>query len=233
MRLIADGVLGALHRLLSGDAELWGIAGRSLAISLGATVVAFLVGVPAGLHIVMAHPRLKRPLATLLFAGMGLPTVLVGLVLTLLLWREGPLGSLDLLYTPWAILVGQVCIALPVIAGLTAASVDALDPRIPLQVRALGAGTFQTARLLAAEARAGIAVAAAAGFGHALSEVGAAMMLGGNVAGSTRVLTTATVLEARMGRFDAAIGLGALLLAISLAANALVVFLGMPRREAR
>ncbi len=150
---------------------------------------------------------------------MGMPTVLVGLVLTMLLWREGPLGDLGFLFTPTAVVLGQIVIAFPIVAGLTTSAIQGIEPRVVLQIRALGASGVQAARLLALEARRGIIVAVLAGFGHALSEVGAAMMLGGNLAGETRVLTTATILAARMGKFDLAVGLASLLFAIALLVN--------------
>ncbi len=219
MELIRDGLLAALTLLLRGDPELWGIAARTVLISGGATLVSVALGVPAGLLVALGRVPGRRFVLALLFTGMGLPTVLVGLVLTVLLWREGPLGGLRLLYTPTAVLIGQAIIAFPVIAGLTAAAVQSIDPRVRLQVEALGATPVQAARLLAGEARRGVLAACMAGFGAAVAEVGAAMMLGGNLSGSTRVLTTATITEARMGRFDRAIGLGAILLAIAFLVN--------------
>jgi tungstate transport system permease protein len=229
MHPILDGISAAFRLLFSGDAELWGSTGRTLAISGSATVLAALAGIPAGVAVGLSRARSRRILVAALYAGMGLPTVLVGLLLTVLLWREGPLGSLGLLYTPAAMVMGQVVIAFPVVGGLTVSAIDAIAPRVRRQVEALGATRLQAARLLAIEARRGIVVATLAGFGHALSEVGAAMMLGGNLAGSTRVLTTATVLAARMGQFDLAIGLALLLFTIALVVNGGAVALSTSR----
>ncbi len=219
MHEILDGLLHGIRLLLSGDPEIWGTTARSLAISGSATVIAMLLAVPLGVWVAVGRIPMRRSVLAALYGGMGMPTVLVGLVLTMLLWREGPLGSLGLLFTPSAVVLGQTVIAFPIVAGLTASSVQGLEPRVLRQVRALGASELQAARLIAFEARRGIMVAVLAGFGHALSEVGAAMMLGGNLAGETRVLTTATMLAARMGKFDLAVGLASLLFAIALVVN--------------
>ncbi|MDB4981521.1 MAG: tungstate transport system permease protein [Myxococcales bacterium] len=219
MREILDGLLQGFRLLLAGDPEIWGTTARSLLISGSATILATLVALPFGIWVAIGRVPARGAVRAALYAGMGMPTVLVGLVLTMLFWREGPLGGFGLLFTPTAVTLGQVVIAFPIVAGLTASAMSAIEPRVVLQVRALGASPLQAARLLALEARPGLIVAVLAGFGHALSEVGAAMMLGGNLAGETRVLTTATVLAARMGKFDLAVGLAFLLFAIALFAN--------------
>jgi tungstate transport system permease protein len=216
---ILQGLTAGMHLLLAGDPEIWGTTARSLLFSGTATALAALAAIPFGIWIAVGRVPARRLFVAALYAGMGMPTVLVGLVLTMLLWREGPLGRFGLLFTPPAVVLGQIAIAFPLVAGLSHAAVNGLERRVLVQVRALGANGRQAAWLLAVEARRGILVALLAGFGHALSEVGAAMMLGGNLAGETRVLTTATVLAARMGRFDLAIGLGALLFAIALLVN--------------
>jgi len=219
MQEIFEGLLHGARLLFSGDPEIWGTTGRSLVISGCATLLATLLAVPFGVWIAIGRLPARRAFLAVLYAGMGMPTVLVGLVLTMLLWREGPLGGLGILFTPTAVVLGQIIIAFPIVAGLTASAMQGIEPRVVLQVHALGASGVQAARLLAFEARRGVIVAVLAGFGHALSEVGAAMMLGGNIAGETRVLTTATVLAARMGKFDLAVGLASLLLAIALLVN--------------
>ena len=219
MQEILHGLTAGITLLLTGDPEVWGTTARSLVFSGSATALAALVAIPFGIWIAVGRLPARRLFVAALYAGMGMPTVLVGLVLTMLLWREGPLGRLGLLFTPPAVVLGKIAIAFPLVAGLSHAAVNGLERRVVVQVRALGANGRQAAWLLAIEARRGILVALLAGFGHALSEVGAAMMLGGNLAGETRVLTTATVLAARMGRFDLAIGLGALLFAIALLVN--------------
>ena len=219
MQEILHGLTAGWKLLLDGDPEVWGTTARSLVFSGSATALAALAAIPFGIWIAVGRVPARRLFVAALYAGMGMPTVLVGLVLTMLLWREGPLGRLGLLFTPAAVVLGQIAIAFPLVAGLSHAAVNGLERRVVVQVRALGANGRQAAWLLAVEARRGILVALLAGFGHALSEVGAAMMLGGNLAGETRVLTTATVLAARMGRFDLAIGLGVLLFAIALLVN--------------
>lgn len=224
MELLTSGIGSALARLAAGDAELWSIATRTLGISGLATLLAIAGGIPAGLALAEARLPVRRLWLAVVYTGMGLPTVLVGLVLTLLFWSDGLLGSLRLLFTPAAMVAGQALIALPVVTGLTASAVQSVDARVRTQLLALGASPSQAAVLLAWQARRGVIAACAAGLGAAVSEVGAAMMLGGNLSGSTRVLTTATVTEARMGRFDTAIGLGVLLLLIAFAANAVIVF---------
>jgi tungstate transport system permease protein len=160
-----------------------------------------------------------------IYTGMGLPPVVVGLLVYLLLSRSGPLGFLGWLFTPRAMVLAQTLICFPVIVGLTMAAVLAVDPALRLQLRALGATAWQSAWALVREARTGIVVALVAGFGSIISEVGAVMLVGGNIRGSTRVLTTAIVLETRQGRFDTALALGLVLLAIAFAINGAVLAL--------
>jgi tungstate transport system permease protein len=149
----------------------------------------------------------------------SVPPVVVGLFVAMLLWRSGPLGDLRLIYSPTAIVIAQVIIAFPVVTGLTSASLQALDPRLQLQLRGLGASTPQMVWMLWREARLPLLAALMAGFGSVISEVGASMMVGGNIKGQTRVLTTAIVLETGKGEFDTAIGLGLLLLTITFLVN--------------
>ena len=219
MHEILQGLTAGIHLLLAGDPEVWGTTARTLIFSGTATALAALAAIPFGLWIALGRVPARRAWLAALYAGMGMPTVLVGLALTLLLSREGPLGWMGLLFTPQAMVLGQIAIAFPIVAGLTASAAQSVDARVVLQIRALGAGGLQTARWVAWEARRGVIVAILAGFGHAFSEVGAAMMLGGNLEGETRVLTTATVQAARMGQFDLAVGLASLLFAIALVVN--------------
>jgi tungstate transport system permease protein len=150
---------------------------------------------------------------------MGLPPVVVGLVVAMMLWRSGPLGDLRLIYTPGAIVIAQVIIASPVVTGLTAAALQALDSRLRLQLLGLGASNFQVIVSLWREARLPLLAALMAGFGSVISEVGASMMVGGNIRGQTRVLTTAIVLETSKGDFKVALALGILLLIITFSIN--------------
>jgi tungstate transport system permease protein len=219
MDLFASAVVQALRLLLSGDAETWQITLLSLRVSLTATVISLLVGVPLGTWLALARFPGRGLLLALVNTGMGMPPVVAGLVITILLWRTGPLGQLRLLYTPTAIIIAQVVLALPIVIGLTVAAIQQLNPRLRLQILALGATRWQYLWLLAREARLPLLAAAMAGFGAVISEVGAAMMVGGNIQGQTRVLTTATVLETSKGNFDLALALGLILLLLVYAVN--------------
>ena len=179
------------------------IALLTLKVTGLATLAAAVAGVPLGYLMGVREFRGRRVVVALANTGMGLPPVVVGLVVALLLSRQGPLGSLELLYTPAAIVAAQLIIALPIVAGLTAAGVQGLDAGMLLQIRAVAAGRLRTMWLVLREARASLLAAVLAGFGGAVSEVGASMMVGGNIEGQTRVLTTAAVLETSKGNFGA------------------------------
>lgn len=215
MDLIADGVRRALALILGGDPAVMEIMWLSLRVSGVATLVSVLLGVPLGALLAGHRFRGRQVLLGLINAGMGLPPVAVGLFVSLVLWRSGPLGFLELIYTPAAIIVAQVVIALPVVTGLTAAGVQQLDPRLPLQLKGLGASRWQAFLLLLGEARLSVLAAVMAGFGAVISEVGASMMVGGNILHHTRVLTTATVLETGKGNFDVAIALSVILVGLT------------------
>lgn len=210
-----------LQSLLAMRGELLEILGMSLLVSGAAVAVSMALGVPAGIWMALHRFPGRRFLVTLVNAGMGVPPVVVGLLVFLLLARSGPLGGLELLYTPGAMILAQVLIALPLVAGVTLAAVQALDERLTLQILSLGASRLQLYWKLVLEARLSMIAALAAGFGSVISEVGAVMMVGGNLKGDTRVLTTAIVLATRQGQFALAIALGVLLLALTLAVNAL------------
>jgi tungstate transport system permease protein len=217
---IANGLVRAIGLLLSGDAQVWSVVLLSLLVSGAATGISVLAGIPIGLGLAMARFPGRTGVISVVNSGMGLPPVVVGLVLSLLLWRTGPLGGLHLLYTPAAMILAQVVLALPLVAALTMTAVQQLDPRLWLQILALGAGRRQAALLLLREVRLPLLGAVIAGFGAVISEVGASLMVGGNIAGETRVLTTATVLETSKGDFDVAIALSAILLGLTLAVAA-------------
>jgi tungstate transport system permease protein len=199
--------------------ELLQITLLSLQISGIATAISLLIGLPLGTLLALGKFPGRSVLLSLVNTGMGLPPVVVGLFVTMMLWRSGPFGDLRLVYTPSAIIIAQVVIAFPVVTGLTAAALQALDPRLGLQLRGLGASTLQMVWVLWREARLPLLAALMAGFGSVISEVGASMMVGGNIRYQTRVLTTAIVLETGKGNFDLAIGLGALLLTITFLIN--------------
>jgi tungstate transport system permease protein len=215
MDLLFDGINHALAMILRGDPQILEIMWLSLRLSGLATLVSLVLGVPMGVVLALTHFRGRRLVLGIVNAGMGLPPVTVGLLVSLLLWRSGPLGALELMYTPSAIVMAQCIIALPVVTGLTAAAVQQLDPRLRLQLLGLGASRMQALGLLLREARLSVLAAIMAGFGAVISEVGASMMVGGNILHSTRVLTTATVLETGKGNFDIAIALSVLLLGLT------------------
>jgi tungstate transport system permease protein len=210
-----EGVRDAVALLLGGDGETWEIIALSLRVSLTATALAFLLGVPLGTALAFGRFRGRGLALAVVNTGMGVPPVVVGLVVTVLLWRSGPLGALGLLFTPTAMVVAQTAIALPLVAGLSAAALQHVDPDFRVQMQALGAGRVRSLWAVAVEARLPLLAAVMAGFGAVISEVGAAMMVGGNLAGETRVLTTAAVLEASRGAFGAALALGFVLLLLA------------------
>lgn len=210
-----------LHSLLAMRGELLEILLMSLLVSGGAVAISMLLGVPLGIWMGLHRFPGRRFLVTLVNTGMGVPPVVVGLLVFLLLARSGPLGGLELLYTPTAMILAQVLIALPLVAGVTLAAIQALDQRLTLQILSLGASRLQLYWKLILEARLSMVAALAAGFGSIISEVGAVMMVGGNLKGDTRVMTTAIVLATRQGQFALAIALSVLLLALTLAVNAL------------
>ena len=205
------------------------VVGLSLYVSGAALAVATVLGVPLGAGLALYKVPGRRLLELLIYTGMGLPPVVVGLVVYLFLSRSGPLGDLAWLFTPAGMISAQVIIALPVLMGLTYAAVESVDPALRLQVRALGATPRQVMWTVLSEARSGVLAAVVAGFGSIISEVGAVMLVGGNIEGQTRVLTTAIVLETRKGNFELALALGGVLLSLALAANALLLRLGRRR----
>jgi tungstate transport system permease protein len=212
------------------DPELWAVVWLTLRVTGCALLLAALVGIPLGTCLGLARFRGRRALTAVVYTGMGLPPVVVGLAVYLLLSRSGPLGFLDWLFTPQAMILAQSVIALPVIAGITLSAVAAVPRELLLQVRVLGASPWQARLAVLREARVGVLVALAAGFGRTISEVGAALLVGGNVQGHTRVLTTAIVLETGKGQFALALALAGWLLALTLAVNAAILGLqGRPQ----
>ncbi len=205
------------------DVAVVEIAGRSLQVTLSALAISALLGIPSGAALALAHFPGKRFVTALVYTGMGLPPVVVGLAVYMLLSRSGPLGNLGWLFSMQAMILAQVIIATPLVVGITMSSVLGVDPELRPQLRALGATRRQITHTILVEARFGVLVGLVAGFGSILSEVGAVMIVGGNIDGRTRVLTTAIVLETSRGNFDLALALGAVLLSLSLLANILVV----------
>jgi tungstate transport system permease protein len=219
MQLIWDGLVRAVGLMWSGDPEVLGVTWLSLRLSATATLLSLVVGIPLGTLLALVRFPGRRLVVALVNTGMGLPPVVVGLFISILLWRNGPLGFLELLYTPAAIVLAQFVIAAPLVIGLTLAAVQQIPERFRLQMQALGASRGQLLWVLVREARLLLLAALMAGFGAVISEVGASLMVGGNIRGQTRVLTTATVLETGKGNFDVAIALSVILLALTFVVN--------------
>ena len=196
---------------------------RSLQVTASALVISAVMGVPVGTWLALTRFRGQRLLNALIYTGMGLPPVVVGLVVYLFLSHSGPFGDLGWLFSIKAMVVAQVIIATPLVVGVTMSSVRAVDPALRVQLRALGATRWQATTAALIEARFGVIVGLVAGFGSIISEVGAVMLVGGNIDGRTRVLTTAVVLETRRGNFDVALALGIILLTLSFVANLIMV----------
>ena len=222
MELIWHGVLKAAELVFGLDREVWSITWRSLQISGCATFISLLIGMPLGIALALARFPGRGTTIALINTGMGFPPVVVGLFISIFLWLSGPLGFLELIYTPTAMVIAQVIIAFPIVAGLTMASFQALDPKLALQLLGIGASKPQLLWLLVREAKLPLLAAVMAGFGGVISEVGASMMVGGNIRNQTRVLTTATVLETGKGNFEIAIALGLILLGLTFAINLLL-----------
>src|SRR5512143_1265429 len=201
------------------DAEVFQITLLSLQISALATGLSLIIGLPFGTLLALGKFPGRSFLLSMVNTGMGLPPVVVGLFVAMMLWRSGPLGDWHLIYTPAAMVIAQVIIAFPVVSGLTTAALQALDPRLQLQLLGLGASRLQAVWMLWREARLPLLAALMAGFGSVVSEIGAPRMVGGNVRYQTRVPTTSIVLETGKGEFDTAVALAVLLLVITFLVN--------------
>jgi len=212
--LLVEGLREALRLLVAGDREVWSILLLSLQVSGSATLISLALGIPAGAGLALARFRGRGLVVSAVNSGMGLPPVVVGLFVTMVLWRSGPLGGWEILYTPAAIVIAQAVIASPIVVGITLAAVQSVPREFRLQLLALGASRAQMVWLVLREARLPMLAAVMAGFGGIISEIGASMMVGGNIKGQTRTLTTAMVLETGKGNFEVAIALSLLLLAL-------------------
>lgn len=219
MDVLVEGVRQALGLLLGGDREIVGVLWLSLQVSGTATLIALLLGIPVGAALALTRFPGRTLVVSAVNTGMGLPPVVVGLVVTILLWRSGPLGDWEVLYTPAAIVLAQAVIASPIVTGITLAAVQNVPAKFRLQLLALGASRVQMVWVVLREARLPMLAAIMAGFGGVISEIGASMMVGGNIRGQTRTLTTAMVLETGKGNFDVAIALSILLMALVFAIN--------------
>ncbi len=214
------------------DSEIWQITILSLKVSTLATIISLLIGLPLGTWLALGNFSGRSFILSIVNTGMALPPVVVGLVVAMTLWRSGPLGDLKLIYTPAAIVIAQTIIAAPVVTGLTAAALAALDPRLEQQLLGLGASRLQMVWFLWREARLPLLAALMAGFGSVISEVGASMMVGGNIRGQTRVLTTAIVMETGRGEFRQALALSTLLLIITYLINLALTLIQQKGRKA-
>ncbi len=226
-----DGFVGAWQLLLSGDAETWAVIRQSLVISLTATLFAMVVGLPLGAWLSISRFRGRGLLVAASNVGFGLPPVVVGLVLSLLLLRHGPLGALNLRFTPFAVILAQFILCVPIVTSLTASAIQGLNPRLRPQLVALGATKMQAIWLLLRETRIQLLVTGMAAFGAIISEVGASTMVGGNLPGSTRTMTTAIVMETGMGHYDRALAYSFILVLIVVIAFASLT--RIQQREAR
>lgn len=233
MDVFVDAIKQAFNLLVSGDPYLWRIIGRSLQVSGLAVLLGLLAGIPLGTWLGLTRFPGRGVAVALVNTGLALPPVVVGLFVYIILSRQGPLGSLGWLYTPGAMIAAQFVLAAPYVAAITLAAVQSVPPELRLQARALGASRWQATLLHLREARLSLMAAVAAGFGAVISEVGAVIMVGGNVQGETRVITTAIVLETRRGRFATAMAFGLILLVIAFTANAFItrVQQAQPRRR--
>ncbi len=195
----------------------------SLYVSGSALLIASLIGLPIGASLALKPPRAHKIIELIIYTGMGLPPVVVGLFVYMLISRSGPLGWLGWLFTPTAMIAAQVIIALPLVIGLTLTAVQSVDPQLRLQVRSLGASPAQVMRTILWEARLGVVAALLTAYGRLAAEVGAVMLVGGNIQSSTRVLTTSIVLETRQGNFELALALGGVLVVLTFMANFFLV----------
>jgi tungstate transport system permease protein len=231
MQVIWNGLVEALRLLFGGDAEVYQIALRTLWVSGLALCFAVAAGVPMGTVVALNSFRGRRLVVTLINTGMAAPPVVVGLLVALFLTRSGPLGSFRLLYTTWAMVIAQVVIALPIVMGLSLAALQQLDPGLRQQITALGADRRQSFLLLLREIRVALLATVMAAFGAVISEVGAVIMVGGNIKGQTQVLTGAIVQETRIGRFSVAIALALILMTLAFGANLALTFIQQQGRR--
>ncbi|MFP4167306.1 MAG: ABC transporter permease [Desulfonatronovibrionaceae bacterium] len=224
MQFFLDSLHSAVLLIRDMDPELLSIVQVSLKVSLSATGLAALLGVPLGFFVAMGDFPGRRAVITLLNTLLSVPTVVIGLLVYAFISRQGALGGLDLLYTQKAIVIGQTLLILPIVAAFTISALSRVDARYRRTALTLGANARQTAFLVLREARFGIGAAVVAAFGRAIAEIGVAMMLGGNARGFTRTMTTAMALEYNKGEFVLAVALGLILLGISLGVNIVLNF---------
>jgi tungstate transport system permease protein len=225
MSLLWEGVVAALRLIVTGDPDVYHAAYISLKVSVTAVFFAACFGVPVGFVVATKTFRGKRAVVAILNTLMSLPSVLAGLLLYSLLSRQGVLGPIGLLYTTKAMMIGQWILSAPIVTALCISAINAVDPAVAKTAQALGASRFQKARAVLREARFALFAAVAAGFGRVIGEVGCAIMVGGNIRGLTRTLTTAIALETSKGEFGRSIALGLILLVLAFGVNVLMQYL--------
>ena len=230
MDLIYEGIKKAFWLIITLDREVMGITWLSLKVSGIATLISLVLGISAGTLMALSRFPGRRLVVGIVNTGMGLPPVVAGLFVSIMLWRSGPLGFLGILYTPSAMIVAQTIIATPIVMGVSLAAIQNLPRKLRLQILALGATRFQMVWILIKEAKMPLLAAIMAGFGGVISEVGASIMVGGNIKGYSRVLTTATVMETSRGNFDVAIALSVILLLLAYLINLLLTHIQQRER---
>ncbi len=231
MELIWEGLSDAFGMILSGEPLVFSAAWRSLWISSLAVALATLLGLPLGIWLARARFRGNALVVLAFRAGIALPTVFVGMMCYAMFSRRGPLGPLELLYTPWGIVIGELLLAVPIIVGISHGAVKSLDPRVAETAWTLGAGPLRRWRTYVSEARVSVMLAILTAFARCVTELGIAMIVGGNIKFRTRTLATATALETSKGEFARGIALGTLLLVIALVVTALIGWLSREDRR--
>jgi tungstate transport system permease protein len=231
MELLLEGLKKAIEMILTGDPEILEITLLTLRVSLTAVLISTIIGIPAGMFLGLARFPGRKLLLAIINIGMGLPPVVAGLWITLFLWRSGPLGDLAWLYTPTAIIMAQILVSLPIVTALTSTAFQQINPKLILQVKALGATKFQLYWILMKEVKLAILAAIIAGFGRVIAEVGAAMMVGGNLSGETRILTTSIVMEVSKGNFDIALALSFILMTLAFIITFSLTYLQQRKRS--
>ncbi|MBT2693199.1 ABC transporter permease [Bacillus sp. ISL-55] len=231
MELLLEGLKKAIEMILSGDPEILEITLLTLKVSITAVLISTLIGIPAGMFLGLARFPGRKFILAIVNIGMGLPPVVAGLWITLFLWRSGPLGDLAWLYTPTAIIMAQILVSLPIVTALTSTAFQQINPKLILQVKALGATKLQLYWILTKEVKLAILAAIIAGFGRVIAEVGAAMMVGGNISGETRILTTSIVMEVSKGNFDIALALSFILMTLAFIITFSLTYLQQRKRS--
>ncbi len=227
MQEFAQEFRSALGLILSGDADLWAIVFLSLRVSLSSVVIGALIAMPLGAALAVGRFPLRRALIVVINALMGLPPVVVGLLVYLMLSRAGPLGVLELLYTPTAMIIAQVILVTPIITALTRQSVEMLDREYAEQLRSLGVSRLASVPTLLWDGRLALLTALLAGFGRAIAEVGAVIIVGGNINHATRLMTTTIALETSKGNLALALALGTILIGLAIGVTAVVSLLSL------